>query len=532
MGKTVIVEEKASNFSSGTSADSFGVGNNTANKTYYKSFQPDFDPYIAYDPVLQTWVRRDSEASVEIPFADATASEEENFVATEIGFHHTNQKPLTPAYGLDAITNLVDSGLSVVKVSTTAGANNHDKLIAAIASASAGDIVWVDIASFAETFDGGELVINTPIHLVGYNGDPAETIITMGTGTVGASQSCLRLNVGGTGPLWKDRVVISGITIDGAGINTTDDGINVTGFHAVLVDKSYVTYENCVAKNCYGFGFNLESVSTTTDFVFKDCVASYCAHGFKAGGGTVEDMKILNCVAHDNRHHPSSSGTTGSGFFIRPLLIRFIMKDCASISNQEHGFSTEQFTCDSLVENCLFEGNGWDINAFNPSGCKISQGDGEEVDGLTFKRCVFRHNGLRAPFTDTDGNDRGIGVLFKVKTATSKDVLFEECTFDNNGHIGIHWHGRDGEAPTTSNFVVKDCNFYNHEFAGLGMDNLGSTENQIITATGNYWGSTDGASGTGPGTGDATLTSTPYGAKRVANEGETLQTSIIVLTID
>jgi len=515
-----IVEKKASDFSSGTSADSFGIGNNTANKTYLRSFQPNFDPYIAYDPVLKTWVKKDTFDSAEEPLGPPFTTVDD-FITKEVGFHHTNQKPITPAYGLLSMTRLVDSGFAVVKVSLAAGANNHDKLIAALASAGVGDVVWIDISGFDETFVGNELSISTQIHLIGYSEDPAATILRLDLSGTG-SLNLLTLTTSGTGALWKDRVVVANMTLDGGGYI---GGSSSRGIDAVF--QSHLTIENVVSANFETYGFNIQT-SSSEDIIIKDCICYGNGVGLKVSTGQATDLKILNCVAHSNRS--LTGGTTGAGFYVIPQLVRFVMRDCSAIGNQESGFQTEQFTQDSIIENCLFENNGWDQAAFNPTGCKVSQGNSENVDGLTFRRCVFRHNGLRAPFTDTDGNDRGIGLLFKVRSATCKDILIEYCTFDNNGHLGIHWHGRDGSAPTTNNFVVRNCNFYNHEFAGLGMDNLGSTSDQVITATGNYWGTNDGPSGTGPGTGDATLTSTAYGAKRVANVGETLQTSIIVLT--
>jgi len=69
----VTIEKKATINETGTSTDSFGVGDGSSSKTFFKSFQPGFDPYIAFDPVTGMWVLKTTEDGKEIPIAAAGA---------------------------------------------------------------------------------------------------------------------------------------------------------------------------------------------------------------------------------------------------------------------------------------------------------------------------------------------------------------------------------------------------------------------------------------------------------------------------
>ena len=429
----------------------------------------------------------------------------------------------------------VAEGLTVIKVDADHGGDVQAAIDAAQA-AGAGSIVFFDVAYDVEEAATLTVADDVPIQIVGFSRDPAQTKLKRAA--AGVFAIILRINAGATmaaamtNRLRPNRMLVRDITFDGQG-----GAAGLSGFRIINTGDpmKYVTVENCVSIDCTTYGFCVEGLSggLMEDFIYEDCVSYGCATGWKHDQGAMKGCKFINCKGHDN---------TMTGAYLRSDFQDLQMIRCEWKNNGEYGVLVEESTSvRSHISDCIFLGNGWQVGPNNPGGLLFYVESNDNIDDVVVEKCIFQQNGVWQPFSAADGDDHGVGLMFKVKSAEVQNVTIEECDFIDNGHFGVHGLARDSYDAYIHDITIKRCNFRGHYLAAVSLDDmsgyaasLGETCNMM--AISNFWGSIDGAAdaptasgytsamytGAGHGgSGDACLSSTPKGYKKETNEGET-----------
>lgn len=179
--------------------------------------------------------------------------------------------------------------------------------------------------------------------------------------------------------------------------------------------------------------------------------------GIKIGSKVaIDGLTIDNCTIEGFTNGIYADSNSADEPVVKNVLIR----NTRFIGNSLKGIYVEKLS-ESTIENCYFEGNGYDHYA--GAGIDINAKFADYKD-ITMRGCTFVENGV--------ASDHGGGILVKARgtgnddayssnPATLTNVTIEDCTFQNNKNaIVLGEYGKNNTGPT--NVVITGSTYINN----------------------------------------------------------------------
>ena len=179
--------------------------------------------------------------------------------------------------------------------------------------------------------------------------------------------------------------------------------------------------------------------------------------GIKIGSKVaIDGLTIDNCTIEGFTNGIYADSNSADEPVVKNVLIR----NTRFIGNSLKGIYVEKLS-ESTIENCYFEGNGYDHYA--GAGIDINAKFADYKD-ITMRGCTFVENGV--------ASDHGGGILVKARgtgnddayssnPATLTNVTIEDCTFENNKNaIVLGEYGKNNTGPT--NVVITGSTYINN----------------------------------------------------------------------
>jgi hypothetical protein len=307
---------------------------------------------------------------------------------------------------------------------------------------------------------------------------------------------------------WKDMEITKSLSIIGAGSGSTIvelsqgkmNGVEIRGTDLdVLIEGMTFTRRPA---NTYASNFNLriaETSSTFNSLILRDVEVAY-ANGPNVNlgsNGIYDEVIIEDC----NFHHAGSWGFYSQGL-ISDLTVTDSKFDDNGVVDPGHGIG---FDLSSGAGSSNVFVSGGTFNQNTAKGINIVK-----TSSATFEDVEANYNGEHGValwewigsssdlvFNDSEFSHNSVdGFLFGTEGTSSIDnVEINRCDILDNTRTGVNFYHNYGGS--ISDIDIHYCNIVGN---GGGVAVSGTTT--FVDATCNWWGTSDGPGGVGPGSGD------------------------------
>jgi len=246
-----------------------------------------------------------------------------------------------------------------------------------------------------------------------------------------------------------------------------------------------------LASRCIDFGGEEKEEKKTYSAVI--CITSNSEftseNSVNSGSGTESDPYIIEDLDID--------ASTAEGINIRNTTVYFIIRNCVihNGKSNEHGgiflYNVTNGKIDNVTSYNNFDGI-YLVSSSNNTITKCTVYDNSFVGIMLY---VSSDNNTVSNCSIYDNSEMGIWLLY-----SSNNNIISKCALYNN-YVGIL-------SEYSSNTEIHHCNIYDN--GNYGIRNRYSNHEYLINATYNWWGSANGPSDVGPGTGDAVTSNVLY----------------------
>ena len=331
---------------------------------------------------------------------------------------------------------------------------------AAVNAAAPGAVINVDAGTYNET-----VTINEPLTIqgakVGVDARTRSTTSLTGESIVYATQTVFAVNA--------SDVTIDGFTIQG---NDANIGANL-GAGVLMAPSIHGTHvlDDIIQNNVTGI--YLSNNSNTDAAIIQH---NYIQDNFEAG-----NLWTL-AVGENGSRAIYSDGTVSGGLLTNALIDSNIISN----KNNYNGGDEDEGL---IALQALTAGKQFNIAITNN---QMSYGS-KALLATNVTNLVFMGN------TVTSFNDSASGPVRFEGNANSVDIQYNTITGNSGPGVAVDSSGVAGDS---SGFVVNNNNIYSNDgTANIGLIVTANVYDGSLTATGDYWGSSNGPGGEGTGSG-------------------------------